>query len=313
MRGMVMKGKCIGAWDVGADECTSDEDEDKVVRPKRGEGRVGRGSPMLVTHNGGQRPFVDGCGLCRLHRWPPARRHIDPIARRIRNELQANLEKTMGDLTRVAYAMACQRYKASPFSEELLRSGRQILRAISGHTGADWMDEPVVGQPFLLHLLSEIARILGDPDWRVLVQASLNYADGVPVGFKKRLPRTPAVFERKTRWRAYDEDDFCLELKGNYRSAHGVVPQRREQFTKEVAEKMIVRIPRKEAEEKWGRTPHRPSRGDYKTGPDRPPLHDGTHGVAVNPNLRIRDQARCPASTAVKHAIGEVQQHPGGS
>ena len=43
------------------------------------------------------------------------------------------------------------------------------------------------------------------------------------------------------------------------------------------------------------------------------PLHDGTHGVAVNPNLRVRDQARCPASTDVKHVVGEVEQHRGRS
>ena len=41
------------------------------------------------------------------------------------------------------------------------------------------------------------------------------------------------------------------------------------------------------------------------------PLHDGTNGVAVNPNMRIRDQARCPASTDAKHAVGEVHDHPG--
>ena len=104
------------------------------------------------------------------------------------------------------------------------------------------------------------------------------------------LPRTPAVFERKTRWRAYDEDDFCLELKGNYRSAHGVVPQLREQFTKEVAEKMMVMIPRKEAEEEYGDDLRiAPLGATPKLDLTVRPLHDGTHGVAVSPNLRIRD------------------------
>ena len=35
------------------------------------------------------------------------------------------------------------------------------------------------------------------------------------------------------------------------------------------------------------------------------PLHDGTHGAAVNPNLRIRDQIKMPTSPDVDHAIPE--------
>ena len=64
IRGMCRGDRCIGAWDVSADEVTSEEDEDGVARPKKGSGRVGRGSPMMVTHNGAKRPMTDGRGLC---------------------------------------------------------------------------------------------------------------------------------------------------------------------------------------------------------------------------------------------------------
>ena len=104
------------------------------------------------------------------------------------------------------------------------------------------MDVPSEGQPFFLHLLAEVARTLGDPDWRVLVEARANYHTGAPVGFKKRLPRTPAVFERKRRWKPYDEDDYCLEMKANYKSTDGVQGQIRDQYLKEEAEVMMIRL-----------------------------------------------------------------------
>ena len=68
----------------------------------------------------------------------------------------------------------------------------------------------------------------------MLVEASTNYHTGVLVGYRKRLPRTPAVFERKRRWRPYDERDLCLEMKANYRSTQGVETQIREKTIKEV-------------------------------------------------------------------------------
>ena len=54
LRAMFRGERCVGAWDVSAGEVTSEEDDYGIVIPKKGEGRVGRGSPMMVTHNGGQ-------------------------------------------------------------------------------------------------------------------------------------------------------------------------------------------------------------------------------------------------------------------
>ena len=117
----------MGAWNVGPEEITSDEDEDGVVLPKCGEGRVGCSSPMMVTHSGAQRAFTDGRGLCSPCRWPLSRRKLDPIAITTRRQLQENLVKTMGDLTQVASAMAYQRLKLSPFTDERRHSGRKVL------------------------------------------------------------------------------------------------------------------------------------------------------------------------------------------
>ena len=47
LRGSIRGGRCIGAWRVGPDEQTSDEDEDEdgFVKPRRGECRLGMGNP----------------------------------------------------------------------------------------------------------------------------------------------------------------------------------------------------------------------------------------------------------------------------
>ena len=146
-RGMSRKVECLGAWDVGPHEPTSDEDEDGVARPKRGAGRVGRDSPMLATHDGAQRPSTDVCGLWPPCRWPPSRRHVDTLAVKMRTGLQNILEDVSGDLTQVAYAMACHKFMTSPFPGDLLRAGRQILKAVVGHADSDWTDAPSEGSP----------------------------------------------------------------------------------------------------------------------------------------------------------------------
>ena len=89
LRGSFRGQACIGAWRVGPDEETSEEDEDGYVKPRRGEGRLGRGSPMQSFHNGSERPYVDGCGLCSPTRWLPADRILDTISSRMRRSLSS--------------------------------------------------------------------------------------------------------------------------------------------------------------------------------------------------------------------------------
>ena len=114
------------------------------------------------------------------------------------------------------------------------------------------MEEVPEDQPCFLFLLAETARVLGDPDWRILVHRAESYATGVPVGFMSRFPRTPSVYARKRRWRSYDRDDFCLELRDNYRSAAGAEADIKRQFVEEAKLGMMVWVPKKEAREEYG-------------------------------------------------------------
>ena len=40
-------------------------------------------------------------------------------------------------------------------------------------------------------------------------------------------------------------------------------------------------------------------------------LFDGTHGVPVNRNIRVRDQDKAPAAPDIKHVLRQLAQRPG--
>ena len=53
------------------------------------------------------------------------------------------------------------------------------MMAVVGMQMSELVNAPVHGQPFYLHLLSEVARVLGGPDWRILVTKKESFATGL--------------------------------------------------------------------------------------------------------------------------------------
>ena len=134
------------------------------------------------------------------------------------------------------------------------------------------------------------------------------------MGFRERLPRTPAVYERKVRWRKYDQEDFALELKANYKSTFGLEQTIEEQYAEEERLGMMMRLPLAEDRRLYGdRLRIAPTAAIENAVEAVRTLHDGTHGAAVNPNLRVRDQSRCPANSDLKRAIALLHETPGQS
>ena len=74
------------------------------------------------------------------------------------------------------------------------------------------------GQPFHLHLVARVLKVVGDPDTAILVDCNDSFATGVPVGVEEPLPRTPMVFPPKERHRKLDESEFN-PIAENYASA----------------------------------------------------------------------------------------------
>ena len=65
------------AWqkcEVECQEISSDEDIDKVAKPKKGAGLWGDGPPLASRLLGKRQEFADGFGLCSPGRWEPHKR-----------------------------------------------------------------------------------------------------------------------------------------------------------------------------------------------------------------------------------------------
>ena len=90
-----------------------------------------------------------------------------------------------------------------------------------------------------LELLGPHLRAAGDPDWRISAAARDSYIRGVVPGVDARPPRAPSVFDRKTKWRMY-EDFGLLHSKDNYQSCQDIVDAGVLKFQAEAAEDLEV-------------------------------------------------------------------------
>ena len=157
------------------------------------------------------------------------------------------MTKHCGDLVEFACKLVQRRFDECPFNEASITEGRRCMSSILGVDHVKGVFDAESGQPFLLNQASHLSQSLGDPDWRILTTSTNSYSSGVPVGFKERLPRTPAVFERKTRWKKYEDDDYLLEERGNYPSASVAMKSIRDQFMEEKKEGRMLHVKLKEA------------------------------------------------------------------
>ena len=199
------------------------------------------GQPMICRFEMCKREIVDGFGLCSPGRWTPAARErlTDPAqtghAKAIRDILERFVLEQLGDVKKFAFMLATGKILCSPFSEEAL-SGLRIAATLIDPAGALEVPER---QPFYLFLLAQSLQILGDPDWAILTQGEECYANGVPLGHDKPLPRTPQVFRKRLKSRKLDETPFD-PIMSNYVSAELSSEQLEAQFRKDAEQGMMI-------------------------------------------------------------------------
>ena len=289
---------------------TSEDDEPGVKKPFKYHGRIGRGKPIVITQAGKKKEFHDGAGLCSPGRWHPRDRRECALSRSLHDSLMELLDANM-DVLSMACRLAHGGLDECPFGSGLLGEGRRRIFRVLQVDDAGSMLQVAERQPFLLNLASLMARVLGDPDWRVLVTGPNNFTRGVQVGVDEKLPRTPAVYDRKIKWRRYDPADLILEEKSNYKSARLAKDSLRKQFEAEVELGMMVRTTMAAARKKYGdRLRVAPQGALAKGDGSHRPLHDGTHGPAVNPNLKARDQLRNPGGGELRHVLADMSGDP---
>ena len=106
----------------------------------------------------------------------------------------------------------------SPFNEAQIEEGRKCLlewAARKGHFPTKGKSDKE--QPVRIRELQAFLRACNDPDSEILDA----YARGVSLGYKTRIPRTPAVFNQKEKWRLPYEDAAIQHQSWvpNYKSA----------------------------------------------------------------------------------------------
>ena len=166
--------------------------------------------------------------------------------------------------------------------------------------------------PRFLDLLLRAAQ---DPDRQLG-----SFAQGVKVGPGTRMPRHPALYRPKRKWRLDSqrgptswqlEEEHHSEhpWRQNYASLVGYVDKVEAVLEDQVGRGQVLRLTEAEAR---ARFPDLVVASLVSQRKDKPNsvvsarvLFDGTHGLAVNTRTRVRDQERSPIASDLKRAMRE--------
>ena len=293
----------------------SDEDEDGHPKPAYGVGKLGWGPPLRSKLMGRLRWFADGHGLASPGRWPPDRRPSGANDRDLllHKELMDDLLRLLSeslDVKREVCRLATGHAKASPFPPELIKAGRDLVfKKLQGAGSRETLDRVPERQPFYLETISELLRFAGDPDWRRYTKASWSFSAGVPLGVDVRLPRTPALFFRKTKHRKFvgAAEQLSDEPRLNYPSAREHELKIEEQFAKEISLGAMIEMPLAEAQRQFGESLSIASLGAIPKADDSVRVvHEWSNGQHVNDRIKVRDAQSTPTGADLSTALEEL-------
>ena len=136
------------------------------------------------------------------------------------------------------------------------------------------------------------------------------YAEGVRIGHRLRMPRTPAVYEEKSRWRLnYDEEDNEVDWASNYKTARERREVLEEKVEADVALGRMKKMTMREARERYGERLMIGAIGLVEEGGNKFRLiHDGTKNVKVNLRIRCRDHIPGPLVNDIAAEMAEVEE-----
>ena len=209
--------------------------------------------------------------------------------------------------------LACGRRLRSPFPAAVLARTRDDMRlALLDHGFDSGLGRAGDRhQKFEVRLIEVLAIALKDPDavfcrW---------WARGVWIGEPgRKLPRTPAVFERKTKWALKPLDGSeGTEWRPNYTSAADHLQQVKTQFEKEVGKGFMEVMTLDQAIARFGERLTIAAIGaiEKKGSDDVRVIYDGSHGVLTNYGIRVRDLVRNPTASDLKAWLGEQAREGG--
>ena len=143
------------------------------------------------------------------------------------------------DGRKAVYALALGKFSSSPFSSELVVACRSSLESALKAGGIDIVQNDAP-QAVRARWLQAVALGVGDHDAHF---ASM-VAGGVRTGALSSLPRTPAIFEKKSKWALHEETGSAGETTTS--------PQLSAWFEEEVKELLMTKVSVKKTQEEWG-------------------------------------------------------------
>ena len=275
------------------------------------------GEPLMVGHGVKRRILVDGGGLCSPGLWRPRDRDPPPaVAGKLFKTLELayseqclNEQDLLGRLLQGAVT-------EPPFSQDAIDSARVGLKAILQSELESWMPiAPPRGQLIEMRLIGCMLRAIGDPDWEIFRELEA----GVRLGVGVELPRTPKVFPEKRKWSLSSQADAVPggaidgAWRTNYVSAKNHVEEVKKVLEDQAARRypQVIVLPEEEATKKYGRALSVASLGAVEKGTrddgtvEVRIVHDGTNGVQVNSEIKVRDLVTSPSAADLKCVIRE--------
>ena len=289
--------------EVASDEGSSPDEG----APPKGSGWQGTGKPMLVGVGYTSREYCDGQTLASPGRWPvTARRYPQSVSwksvvacfssfcqRRCTAELLMQL--------------ALGRVSSCPFADDEIRHLKEEVIATLATAGIGLFREEGDRKdlPIDFRFLDLLLRAAEDPEVGLG-----KFAMGVRVGPGVRMPRLPALYRPKRKWRLasqadpleYLEEDASAEStwRRNYASVGELTKQVLEVMDDQARRGQLIKLSEAEAK---ARFPNLVVASLGANRKDKPGgaltarvLFDGTHGLKLNTRTRIRDQERAPIS-----------------
>ena len=173
-------------------------------------------------------------------------------------------------------AMMAGKQNGNPFSPDEISRGKEFLKewlTKQGHPPAAAADDVPQGPD--VRLLQAFLRRCEDPD----AEALDAFCRGVRLGYRAQMPRTPAVFNAKAKWRLkYELGDTPADAWApNYKTAREKASFLRSKIQEDLTSGRMIKMSHKEAKDKYGERlflgrwaswkKDRTSSGSYTTDP----------------------------------------------
>ena len=289
------------------------QEETKVTRQN------GSGQPMKAYYKGKHRVIHDGEGLGSPGRFPPRRRKIwlnekgVKVATRVKKTFlawMARMEgKEKGSVQKCFWKLAGGQHPSSPFGDYLDEARREVDKELKGlgyepdRKGKDRSTE------INFRRMIAVLEAAGDEDVDFLKPMA---EKGVSLGVDEEMPRTPLVFEEKSKW-SREFVDYVLtdQFSKNYESAVENQKDIRRQVLEEVETGTIICMSEEEAKSKFkgrlavaalGAVPK-------ELGSDKVRMiHDGSYSVDVNRRIKVLDRLRFPLCDDAPAVLTEIEE-----